>query len=73
MGDARSNNTDPRSDLLEAISKRCKRLIWLNPEPESLWGSGDSEMLRYRPYCHYAGVCNSVRHLERAMTDLLEH
>ncbi|HWI29423.1 MAG TPA: VWA domain-containing protein [Stellaceae bacterium] len=72
MGDARSNHVDPRTDLLEAIAKRCKQLIWLNPEPESLWGSGDSEMLRYRPYCHYAGVCNSVRHLERAMTDLME-
>jgi uncharacterized protein len=72
MGDGRSNYGNPRSDLLESLSKRCKRLIWLNPEPESLWGSGDSEMLRYRPYCHYAGVCNNLRHLERAMTDLLE-
>jgi uncharacterized protein len=72
MGDGRGNYTNPRTDILEAIAKRCKRVIWLNPEPESLWGSGDSDMLRYRPYCHYAGVCNSVRHLERAMTDLLE-
>jgi uncharacterized protein with von Willebrand factor type A (vWA) domain len=72
MGDARGNYTDPRTDLVAALSKRCKRLIWLNPEPESLWGSGDSDMLRYRPYCHYAGVCNSLKHLERAMTDLLE-
>ncbi len=72
MGDGRGNYTNPRTDILEALSKRCKRLIWLNPEPDALWGSGDSDMLRYRPYCHYAGVCNSVRHLERAMTDLLE-
>jgi uncharacterized protein with von Willebrand factor type A (vWA) domain len=72
MGDGRGNYTNPRTDILEAIQKRCKRVIWLNPEPDSLWGSGDSDMLRYRPYCHYAGVCNSVRHLERAMTDLLE-
>jgi uncharacterized protein with von Willebrand factor type A (vWA) domain len=72
MGDGRGNYTNPRTDILEALAKRSKRVIWLNPEPESLWGSGDSDMLRYRPYCHYAGVCNSVRHLERAMTDLLE-
>jgi uncharacterized protein with von Willebrand factor type A (vWA) domain len=72
MGDGRGNYTNPRTDILEAIAKRSKRVIWLNPEPESLWGSGDSDMLRYRSYCHYAGVCNSVRHLERAMTDLLE-
>ncbi len=72
MGDGRGNYSNPRTDILEAISKRSKRVIWLNPEPQSLWGSGDSDMLRYRPYCHYAGVCNSLRHLERAMTDLLE-
>jgi uncharacterized protein with von Willebrand factor type A (vWA) domain len=72
MGDGRGNYSDPRTDILEAVAKRCKRLIWLNPEPESLWGSGDSDMPRYRPYCHYTGVCNSVRHLERAMTDLME-
>jgi hypothetical protein len=72
IGDARGNYTNPRTDIFEAIAKRSKRVIWLNPEQESLWGSGDSDMLRYRPYCHYAGVCNSVRHLERAMTDLLE-
>jgi uncharacterized protein len=72
MGDGRGNYANPRTDILEAIAKRCKQVIWLNPEPESLWGSGDSDMLRYRPYCHYAGVCNSVRHLERATTDLLE-
>jgi uncharacterized protein len=72
MGDGRGNYTNPRTDILEAINKRSKRVIWLNPEPPSLWGSGDSDMLRYRPFCHYAGVCNSLRHLERAMTDLLE-
>jgi uncharacterized protein len=72
MGDGRGNYTNPRTDILEAINKRSKRVIWLNPEPPSLWGSGDSDMLRYHPFCHYAGVCNSVRHLERAMTDLLE-
>ncbi|HXZ02979.1 MAG TPA: VWA domain-containing protein [Stellaceae bacterium] len=72
IGDGRGNYANPRTDILEAIHKRCKRLIWLNPEPRSLWGSGDSDMLRYRPYCHYAGVCNSLRHIERALTDLLE-
>jgi uncharacterized protein with von Willebrand factor type A (vWA) domain len=71
LGDARSNDTEPRVDLLRAIQQRARRVIWLNPEPPSLWGSGDSEMLRYRPFCHYAGVCNTLRHLERAMSDLL--
>ena len=71
LGDGRSNNTDPRSDLLQAIYRRAKRVIWLNPEPKSFWGIGDSEMPRYLPYCHLAKVCNTVKHLERVIDDLL--
>jgi hypothetical protein len=71
LGDGRSNNTDPRADLLETIYRRAKRVIWLNPEPRPFWGSGDSEMPRYVPYCHIAKVCNTVKHLERVIDDLL--
>ncbi len=71
LGDGRSNNTDPRADILETIYRRAKRVIWLNPEPRTFWGSGDSEMPRYVPYCHIAKVCNTVKHLERVIDDLL--
>lgn len=72
MGDARSNDTDPRADIMKMIFERAKRVIWLNPESKAAWGTGDSEMLRYRPYCHVARVCNNVRHLEWTLTDLLK-
>jgi hypothetical protein len=42
MGDARNNYWNPRTEVLRFISERCKRLVWLNPETPSLWGSGDS-------------------------------
>ncbi len=71
LGDGRSNNTEPRQDLLEKIYRRAKRVIWLNPEPKSFWGTGDSEMPCYVPYCHLAQVCNTVKHLERVVDDLL--
>jgi len=71
LGDGRSNDTDPRPDLLETIYRRAKRVIWLNPEPRSFWGVGDSEMPRYLPYCQLARVCNTVKHLERVIDDLL--
>lgn len=32
LGDARSNNLDPRADVLRRVSERSKRLVWLNPE-----------------------------------------
>ena len=71
LGDARNNRGDPRTASLEKLFQRAKRVIWLNPEPRTFWGTGDSEMLRYLPYCHVARVCNTLRHLERAVDDLL--
>ncbi len=72
LGDARGNRTDPRIDVFHAIAVRAKRVIWLNPEYRTAWGTGDSDMLRYRPFCDVATVCNTLRHLERVVTDILK-
>jgi uncharacterized protein len=72
LGDARSNDTNPRIDLMQKLHDRAKFVMWLNPEPRSFWGSGDSEMLRYMPYVHFARPTSSVRDLERAATALLQ-
>ncbi len=72
LGDARGNRTDPRTDVLGRLSLRSKRIIWLNPEYRSAWGTGDSDMYRYAPFCDLVTVCNTLRHLERAITDLLD-
>ncbi len=72
LGDARGNNNDPRCDILARLSQRSKRIIWLNPEYQSMWGSGDSDMYRYAPFCNLLTVCNTLRHLERAISDILE-
>ncbi len=72
LGDARGNRTDPRTDVLGRMSLRSKRIIWLNPEYRSAWGTGDLDMYRYAPFCDLVTVCNTLRHLERAITDLLD-
>lgn len=72
LGDARGNRTDPRTDIIGRLSQRSKRIIWLNPEYRSAWGTGDSDMYRYAPFCNLVTVCNTLRHLERAITDILE-
>jgi hypothetical protein len=51
VGDGRNNFRDPGLDHLTRIVRRSRRTIWLNPEPESMWGTGDSDMLRYAPLC----------------------
>ncbi len=72
LGDGRNNNLDPRTDILRSISERARRVIWLNPEPRFAWGTGDSEMPRYQPYCTFTRPCGTVRQLERVVADLLE-
>lgn len=72
LGDGRSNFTDPRIDLMRLLHDRSKAVIWLNPEPESFWGQGDSEMDRYRQFCHVAKTCSTVHDLERIIDDVLK-
>ncbi|MBR0741530.1 VWA domain-containing protein [Bradyrhizobium liaoningense] len=71
LGDARSNNLDPRADILRRISERSKRLVWLNPEGRLAWGFGDSEMPRYATFCSVVRQCATAQQLERAISDIV--
>jgi uncharacterized protein with von Willebrand factor type A (vWA) domain len=71
LGDARSNNLDPRADILRRISERSKRLVWLNPEGRMAWGWGDSEMPRYSTFCSVVRQCATAKQLERAVSDIV--
>ena len=72
LGDSRNNYGPHRAELLQEMYNRCKRLIWLNPEPRNFWRIGDAEMQRYSAYCHRVEHCNSLRHLERVVGKLLQ-
>jgi uncharacterized protein len=71
LGDARSNNLDPRADILRRIAERSKRLVWLNPEGRTAWGLGDSEMSRYATFCTVVRQCATAQQLERAVSDIV--
>ena len=71
LGDARSNNLDPRADILRRIAERSKRLVWLNPEGRMAWGFGDSEMPRYATFCTVVRQCSTAQQLERAVSDIV--
>ena len=71
LGDGRSNNGDPRTDLFAEAAARAKRTLWLCPEPESLWGTGDSEIPRYRPYCDKLVHVATLKDLERVIDEVL--
>ena len=71
LGDARGNRNEARVELMNGIFSRAGRVIWLNPEPQSLWGTGDSDMYRYAPFCHQMVTCNTIAQLERVVEELL--
>jgi uncharacterized protein with von Willebrand factor type A (vWA) domain len=71
LGDARNNYGDARTDVLKELYDRSKRVLWLNPEPRSMWNTGDSEMRHYAPYCHQVEECSTLAHLERIVGRLL--
>jgi uncharacterized protein with von Willebrand factor type A (vWA) domain len=72
LGDGRSNGSDPRLDLFAELAGRAKRVVWLCPEAEGRWGTGDSAMLRYRPYCTSMSHCATAADLERTLDEALE-
>lgn len=71
VGDARNNYNDPRLDLMERIQRRARRIIWLNPEPRQLWGSGDSDMPAYLPYADAIHRVGNLSELTAAVDTLL--
>ncbi len=71
LGDGRSNYGDPRLDLFRDFASRAKRIIWLNPEGRSLWGTGDSVIPRYEPFCAQMSHVATLKDLERAVDEVL--
>ncbi len=71
LGDGRSNHTDPRLDIFQEAVDRAKRVVWLCPEPPRRWGTGDSCVLQYKPFCTHLSHCATALDLERALDEVL--
>jgi uncharacterized protein len=71
VGDARNNFNDPRTDLFRVIASRANRTIWINPESPDLWGTGDSDMLGYAPYCDDIFQVGTLAELTNAVDRML--
>jgi len=48
LGDARNNRNASGEESLKIIKKKCKDIIWLVPEDESKWDTGDSYIECYQ-------------------------
>jgi uncharacterized protein with von Willebrand factor type A (vWA) domain len=71
LGDARNNAFDPQAWALAEVRQRCRRIIWLNPEPRREWNTGDSIIAAYAPACDQVLECWKFEHLARAADVLL--
>jgi uncharacterized protein with von Willebrand factor type A (vWA) domain len=71
LGDGRSNQTDPQLALFSGLADRARRVVWLTPEPEGMWGSGDSILPLYRPFCAHMAYCRTASDIERAVDEML--
>lgn len=67
MGDGRNNRRPARADLLREIARRCRAIIWLNPEAVSRWRTGDSAIANYQPELDALVECDNLRMIEKAL------
>ncbi len=72
LGDARNNYHAAQSHLLGEIHQRARSVVWLNPEPEESWNTGDSLMAEYGQHCDLAIECRNLRQLRQAIGRIVE-
>ena len=70
LGDARNNNSPSRSQFLHRLQEQAERIIWLNPERQALWDSGDSIMSAYALYCDRVLECRNLQQLKELVREL---
>ena len=71
IGDGRTNYGNPEEGVLEEMRDRSRRIIWLNPETEQFWNSGDSEMRTYEVLCNEVRACSNLNQLAAFIQDLV--
>jgi uncharacterized protein with von Willebrand factor type A (vWA) domain len=71
VGDGRSNYMNSEDAILGQMRERCRRVIWLNPEQETLWGTGDSEIMSYMHHCHEVRQCRNINQLFTFIEELV--
>jgi len=70
LGDARNNRRPPRADVLAQLQKEARAVVWLNPEREERWDSGDSTMASYTRYIDVLLAAWNVETLTVALKQL---
>lgn len=70
LGDARNNYHSMSSTVVKAIKSKARNVFWLNPEPRSYWGTGDSVVWQYAPECDGVFEVRNLRQLEACINEI---
>lgn len=71
LGDGRNNYNDPGLAVFSHLGQRARRLIWMNPEFPTQWGTDDSDMLDYSPLCSAVYQVRNLAQLADAIDRIL--
>ena len=71
LGDGRNNRRDPQEWAFEELAKRCRRVIWINPEAEQRWETGDSDLAAYLPFCDVVCEARDLDGLARGLGEIV--
>jgi uncharacterized protein with von Willebrand factor type A (vWA) domain len=71
LGDGRGNGNDPNLLAFEELARRCRRLIWLTPEPRYAWRLGNCDLPRYAESCDRVDVVRDLDGLDRAADQMV--
>lgn len=71
LGDGRNNYNPARADLLKEMQRRARKLIWLCPEFQREWGTGDSDMHIYAPIPDAIYTVRNMAQLSSAIDKLI--
>jgi len=67
MGDGRNNRRPARADLLRDLARLSRAVLWLIPEPQTRWNTGDSAIRQYARAVTALIPCENLRELERGL------
>ncbi|WP_322770568.1 vWA domain-containing protein [Frankia sp. Cr1] len=71
LGDARNNYRATASGVFRKLCAQARHSYWLNPEPRTYWGSGDSATRAYADLVDEMVECRNVEQLQAFIERLL--
>ncbi|MCK9876381.1 VWA domain-containing protein [Frankia sp. Ag45/Mut15] len=71
LGDARNNYRPTSAHVFRRLCGQARHAYWLNPEPRSYWGSGDSATDVYADLVDEMVECRNIAQLEQFIERIL--